>query len=131
MNTAIKVSKQIITRQPAPYKAKCSDRYPPGIADHTFLDVSNTVYSQTYCKSICLVKHVMNVCHCLDTNLIEANFLDQFRPREHTYCSLIEDSNQRTCSVEAVKNYSLTEEINRKNCPCQPNCYEESYEVSK
>ena len=130
MKTGIKVSKQVLTRQLAPYTTNCSDQYPPGIADHSPLDLSNTNYSQSYCKTICLVKYVKKVCHCLDPNLLEANFLDQVKPNDLTFCSLIKNSTQRTCSIEAVKNYSLVDGISRENCPCQPNCYEESYEVS-
>ena len=131
MKTGIKVSKNVLTRQLAPYQTNCSDQYPPGIADHIPLDLTNTNYSQSYCKTICILKYVKKVCNCLDPNLMEANFLSDVTPSDLTFCSMIKDSEQRKCSVDAVKNYSSTDGINRENCPCQPNCYEEIYDVSK
>ena len=129
MKTGIKVMKNVMTRQLAPYTTNCSDKYPPGIDANIALDFSNTNYSQSYCKTVCLVRYVQQKCGCLDPSLMEANFLDQITPINFKYCSMIKNSDKRHCAVDAVNNYSIGTGVNR-NCSCQSSCYEESYEVS-
>ena len=130
MKTGIKVLKQVVTRQPAPYVTQCSDQYPDEYQQHPILksliDFSSVRYTEDYCKGMCRVKYVNATCGCLDPLLMEALFLHKTNTSNLKFCSLERGTTERHCSRIALEEYAKNK---GENCPCKPNCYSENYEV--
>ena len=127
IKTGIKVLKEVITRQKAPYVTNCSDHYPPEYLNTLPFDPTKVNYNMEYCKAVCRVKYIEKTCGCTDPLMMEATFLDEFSTKEYNFCSVEMESDQRTCVREQMIQYSS--ELGDQECLCQPNCYEESYEV--
>ena len=130
MKTGIKVLKQVVTRQPAPYVTQCSDQYPDEYQQHPILksliDFSSVRYTEDYCKGMCRVEYVNATCGCLDPLLMEALFLHKTNTSNLKFCSLERGTTERHCSRIALEEYAKNK---GENCPCKPNCYSENYEV--
>ena len=131
IKTAIKVLKQVVTRQPAPYVTQCSDQYPDTYLQNPILssliDFSSVRYTEDYCKSTCRVQYVNETCGCLDPLLLEALFLEKVTTKNLQFCSVVHNSTSRNCSTYALEEYAKNK---GENCPCKPSCYVENYEVS-
>ena len=128
MKTGIKVLKKAVTRQKSPYVTNCSDLYPPDLKNN-LIDWSNTRYNEDYCKSMCIVTYVHQKCHCYDPTLMEANFLSNVQPKDLKFCSIVVNTTDRNCSLEAKQNY--TSGSGKSECTCRPSCNEEEFEVPK
>ena len=127
IQTGIKIQKQIITRQKLPYTTDCSDTYPEEY--RSLFSFTSVNYSNDYCKSLCRVEYVNLTCGCIDPLLMEANFLSQVNLQDQeSFCSVVIGSEQRVCSIEAMKNYSMGDTAYK--CPCKPDCYKDSFGVS-
>ena len=131
IKTAIKVLKQVVTRQPAPYVTQCSDQYPDTYLQNPILrsliDFSSVRYTEDYCKSTCRVQYVNETCECLDPLLLEASFLEKVNTTNLQFCSVVQNSTSRNCSTYALEEYAKNK---GENCPCKASCYVENYEVS-
>ena len=125
IKTGIKILKQTITRQKLPYVTDCSDTYPTEY--QSFLNFTSVKYSNSYCKAMCLMEYVKEKCGCVDPLLTEANFLSQANPSGKFFCSVDDKSEQRICSVAAVKNYSKGDGY--QQCPCKTECEKDTFEV--
>ena len=125
IKTGIKILKQTITRQKLPYVTDCSDTYPTEY--QSFLNFTSVKYSNSYCKAMCLMEYVKEKCGCVDPLLTEANFLSQANPSGKFFCSVDDESEQRICSVAAVKNYSKDDGY--QQCPCKTECEKDTFEV--
>ena len=131
LKTGIKIQKQVITRQPKPYVTQCSDQYPDEYVtdEHlaSFLNFSAIRYTEDYCKAMCRYNYINETCGCADPLMMEAIFLNDVHTKGMQFCSVLKESSSRNCSTYALEEYAKNK---GQNCPCQPSCYMETYEVN-
>lgn len=124
--TSIALSLTQIKRQSDPYPAKCTDDYPAIGIFETFENLipKDTIYSEGYCKSLCMMLFVYENCACMDPLLIETKLYGD--PLPGPFCPISKAALMRKCADDAMMEYKL----NASNyCPCKPQCNVVSYEV--
>ena len=127
--TWIRIEKTAMTRQKEPYISDCSDEYPSALQEDIAKDKSSDyLYSNSYCKALCLINYLLDSCNCTDPLRLEGIFLDDLDTTENvTFCSTLKDSNQRICANEAANDFETSQ---RELCPCKSECNSIDYQVS-